>query len=83
MGGASGDSRGAKITKEGGGGERGEGEEEEGGQMSQVRNEEQNRKAFGHNQRELIEEREGGVADFSRPSGFLAMPSAPSAQVPL
>jgi len=42
----------------------------------------------GHNQRKSLEERSdrqggGGVEDFSRPSGFLAMPSAPSAQVPL
>lgn len=87
LGGVSGESRGERgtnITKDGGGRERGESEEGEGGeQMSQVRNEEQNRKAFGHNQRESIEERVDRQGDFSRPSGFLAMPSAPSAQVPL
>ena len=81
----------AGLTKEGGGGVgggggKGGGEAEERGPMSQVRNEEESRKTFGsHNQRESIEERLGGQGggDFSRPSGFLAMPSATSAQVPL
>ena len=74
------------LSKEGGGAEKGGGEAEEGGQMCQVRNEEGSGKTFGtiHNQRESIEERVGRQGgDFSRPSGFLAMPSAPSAQVPL
>ena len=95
MGGASGDGRKGGVgglAKEGGGGglgkEREEAGQEEGGQISQVRNEEQRRESFCHNQRKSLEERSGrqgggGVADFSRPSGFLAMPSAPSAQVPL
>ena len=76
------------LAKEGLGGLGKEAGQEGGGQLSQVRSEEQSRESFGHNQRKSLEERSdrqggGGVADFSRPSGFLAMPSAPSAQVPL
>jgi len=70
------------LVKEAGGGTgkiRGKGREGE--QMSQEvprRNGEE--KAFGnsHNQGEPIERQ-----DFPRPTGFLAMPSAPPAQVPL
>ena len=53
----------------------------EGARITQGRNEEQSQKSFVHNQRESIggerSHTQGG--DSSRPSGFLSMPSAPSA----
>ena len=57
------------------------GSEEGRGQLSQVTNEQQTRKSFDQNPRESIEGRQG--RDFSGPNSFLAMPSAPSAQVSL
>ena len=57
------------------------GSEEGRGQLSQVTNEQQTRKSFDQNPRESIEGRHG--RDFSGPNSFLAMPSAPSAQVSL
>ena len=57
------------------------GSEEGQGLMSQVTKEQQTRKSFDQNPRESIEGRQG--RDFSGPNSFLAMPSAPSAQVSL